>query len=76
MSGHYKTKSVLFRLLTQSKEAPKKRNRDCQSDKRKKKKWKRKIMSKIEKKLQFPYVVQAQFGHRTVADIHLQHHCA
>ena len=35
----------------------------------KKKKWKGKIESKIEKKLQFPYVVQAQYEHHTAADI-------
>ena len=29
-------------------------------------------VSKIEIKLQFPYVVQAQYEHRTAADTHLQ----
>ena len=33
-------------------------------------------MSKIEIKLQFPYVVQGQYEHRTAADTHLQYHCA
>ena len=33
-------------------------------------------MSKIEIKMQFPYVVQAQYEHRTAADAHLQYHCA
>ena len=31
---------------------------------------------KIEKKLQFPYAVQAQYEHCTAADTHLQYHCA
>ena len=31
-------------------------------------------MSKIEIKQQFPYVVQAQYEHRTAADTHLQYH--
>ena len=34
------------------------------------------IVSKIEKKLQFPYVVQAQYEQRTSADTHLQYHSA
>jgi len=33
------------------------------------------IVSKIEIKMQFTYVVQAQYEHRTVADAHLQYHC-
>ena len=32
--------------------------------------------SKIEIKLQFPYVVQAQYEHRTAADTQLHYHCA
>ena len=32
-------------------------------------------MSKIEIKLQFPCVVQAQYEHLTEADINLQNHC-
>ena len=36
----------------------------------KKKQWKREIVSKIEIKLQFPYVVPAPYDHRTAADIH------
>ena len=32
-------------------------------------------MSKIELKLQFPYVVQTQYEHRTTADAYLQYHC-
>ena len=44
--------AVLFRLLTQTIEAPKKRNRDCQERQTyKKKKRKRTIASKIEIKL-------------------------
>ena len=36
-----------------------------------------KIVSKKEfKKEQFPYVVQAQYEHRTAADTHLQFHYA
>ena len=34
------------------------------------------IVGKIEKKLQFPYVVQAQYAHLTAADTHLQYHFA
>ena len=34
------------------------------------------IVSKIEIKLQFPYVFQAQYEHRTAADTYLQYHCA
>ena len=34
------------------------------------------IVSNLEIKLQFPYVVQAQYEHRTAADIHLQYHSA
>ena len=34
------------------------------------------MASKIKKKPQFPYVVQAQYEHRTTADAHLQYHCA
>ena len=30
------------------------------------------LVSKIEIKLQFPYVVQAQYDHRAAADAHLQ----
>jgi len=33
------------------------------------------IVSKIEIKLQFPYVVQAQYEHHTAADAHLQYYC-
>ena len=78
LSMNHKTKTaVLFRLLTQNKDAPKKRNNDCQSDRHvKKKKWKRMIVSKIEIKLQFSYMVQAQFEHHTAADTHLQYDCA
>ena len=35
----------------------------------------RTIVSKTELKLQFPYVVQAQYDHHTAADAHLQYHC-
>ena len=34
------------------------------------------IVSQIEIKLQFPYVFQAQYEHRTAADTYLQYHCA
>ena len=36
-----------------------------------KKKWERAIVSKKEKKMQFPYVVEAQYEHPTAADTHL-----
>ena len=68
LSGNHKTKSAaLFRLLTQIKEAPKKRNRTCRvtNDRHIKRKWKRIIVSKKEKKFQFPYVVQAHYEHCT-----------
>ena len=42
----------------------------------KKKKQKRTKVRKIEIKLQFPYVVPAQYEHRTAADRYLQYHCA
>ena len=75
--GITRQSTVLFRLLTQTIETPKKRNRDCQSDKHiKKKKWKRTIVSKIEINLQFPNVVPAHYEHSTAADTHLQYHCA
>ena len=34
------------------------------------------IVSKIEEKLQFPCVVQAQYEQRTATDTHLQYHFA
>ena len=75
--GITRQSTVLFRLLTQTIETPKKRNRDCQSDKHiKKKKWKRTIASKIEKKLLFPYVVPTQHEHRIAVYAHLQYHYA
>jgi len=76
LSGNHKTKSTVL-IIKQTKEAPKKRNRGLsESQTHKKKKWKRMIVSKNRKKLQFPYVVQAQYEHRTAADTHLQYHCA
>ena len=70
LSDNDGTKSaVLFRLLTQTKEASKKRLSESQTHR--KKKWKRTIESK--KNL---YVVQAQYDHRTAADTHLEYQCA
>ena len=75
--GNHKIKSnALFRLLAQTVEALKKRNRLSEWQTHKKKQWKRKTIRKIEIKLQFPYVVQAQYEHGTAADTHLQYHCA
>ena len=47
---------ILYILLKQTIEAPKKRNRTVRMTNIKKKKRKRTIVSKIERKLQFPYV--------------------
>ena len=56
LTGNQKTKSaVFFRLLTQTIEAPKKRNKIVKSDIHKKKKWKRTM---IEKKTAVTDVVQ------------------
>ena len=33
------------------------------------------IVSKIEIKLQFPYVVPAQYDHRTADDANFEYHC-
>ena len=63
--------AVLYRLLTQTIEAPKKRT--VKNDKQKEKVEKD---DSEKKKLQFLYVVQAQYEHRTSADTHLQYHCA
>ena len=77
LSGNHKTKSaVLFRLITQTKDTPKKAIVLPGWQTHEKKKWKRTIVKKIEKKLQFPYVFQAQYEHRTAAaDTQLQYHC-
>ena len=74
LPGKHKTKSAaLFRLLTQTIQAPNSRNRTVrQNDNIPQKMWRRTILSKIEINLQFPYVVPAQYEHRTVADTHLQ----
>ena len=65
------TKSAVFsRLLTQTKEAHKKINRAVRVTNSQKD-----ILEKDDSELQFPYVVQAQYKHRTAADTHLQYHC-
>ena len=70
---NHKTSSAdVFRLLTLTIEAPKKRNRTVIVTNIKRKSGKKMIVSKIEIKLQFPYVVQAQYEHHTAADTHLQ----
>jgi len=74
---NHKTKSAsLLRLLTQTIEAPKKRNRLSERQTHKKKKQKRMLVSKIEIKLEFPYVVPTQHKHRTEAYACLQYHYA
>ena len=71
---NHKTKSAsLLRLLTQTIEAPKKRNRLSERQTHKKKKQKRMLVSKIEIKLEFPYVVPTQHKDRTAAYAHLQY---
>ena len=50
------------------------KKQDCQNEKHTKEKAERTIVSKIEIKLQFPYVVQAEYEHRTAADTYLQYH--
>jgi len=65
----------LFRLLTQTLEAPKKRNRTVKNDKHIKRK-SGKGGQLVKQKLQFPYVVQSQYEHHTAADTHLQYHRA
>ena len=61
LSGNHKIKSAdLFILLTQTIQAPKKRIRHVRVTNTQKKRRKRSIVSKIEIKVQFPYVVQAQ----------------
>ena len=66
----------LPRVCTVLNRGTQKRNR-TQNDKntQKEKAEKEKIVSKIEIKLQFPYVVPAKYEHHTAADTHLQHHC-
>jgi len=67
--------AVLYRLLTLTIEAPKKRNMTIRVTNILKEKVE-KDGSKIEIKLQFPYVIQARYEYRTAADTHLQYHCA
>ena len=65
--------AVLYRLLKQTIEAPKKRNRTVKNDKHIKRKGGKGQYSKIEKRYSSPiaYVVQAQYEHRTADDAHL-----
>ena len=63
-------------LLAQTIETAKKRNRTDKSDKHIKETVEKDDSKRNRKKLQFPYVVQAQYEHRTAADTHLQYHCA
>ena len=70
MSCHKTKSAALFRLLNTNYRGTQ------ESDKHKKKEWKRAIVSKKEIKLHFPYEIQAQYEHRTAADTHLQYQCA
>ena len=75
--GITRQSAVLHRLLTQTIEAPKKRNRTVRvTNIEKEKVDKDDSESKIEINLYFPYVVQAQYEYCTAADTHLQYHCA
>jgi len=68
--GITRQSAVLYRLFIQTIEAPKKRNRIVRETNTSKEKVEKDdmIVSKIEIKLQFPYLVQAQYEHCTAAD--------
>ena len=57
-------------FLSQTIEAPKIRNGTVGFTNTQKEKQKRMIVSKIEIKLQFPYLLPAQYEHHTTADTH------